>query len=945
MKLFHTVIFIFSIGLFNIPSTLFAQTNCDDNSNMAGIYPCNSVNLMSFMDLSTLGATSANDIWGWKSPNTNKEYAIIGLRNGYAFVDVTDPVNPVKIGNLPTHSDDSTWGDIKVNDNYAYLVSEAIGHHIQVFHLFQLDNVNNPPVIFDDTNYSIITIGNGKAHNIVMDEESDFAYTVGTNGGNSLCSAGLAAHDISDPTNPSFAGCFSADGYSHDAMCFIYRGEDTEHIGKQICIGFNEDAYTIVDMTNKNAPIQLSSSSYAGVSYTHQGWVTDDHKYLLLNDETDEQGSGVNTSTYIFDLSDLDNPFYMYTHLGTSSAIDHNLYVKGSYAYQTNYAAGLRILDLTNIGTTNGITEVAYFDFYPANNNASFVSVWSNYPYFKSGNILISDFEQGLFVVQPQLPHFVMDFAEREGVQETCTETSVSYEIDLTAYAGFSNSVALSIDNNPPGTSVSFSNNNTNPDGNTIVTVSGVDGLATGNYHLLLTATATGSPMQKLALGLQKKTPQTLAAPNLVQPTDEAIVADSPTLEWTTASGNLKYELQVATDANFNNLIVDENDIATQNYQLSNLNADATYYWRTKITPPSCASSDWSAAFSFQVLNQTCTDFESTDVPLNISDEGTPTIVSTFNVSQSGIISDLNISINIEHTYTGDLEATLTSPNGTIVSLFNRPGVPASQYGCNQDNIIVTFDDMATNNSDSFEDECSNSGTAIAGDYQPIGNLSDFNGENMAGFWSLSIKDNFDADGGNLIAWSLNICSPDAVVLPVSLMSFHALAQTESILLSWQVANQFNNKGFEILRSTSPREGFKSIGWLDANNAQEKYEWEDKDVVANTTYYYQLQQEDHNGKTTPSATVQATITSQQTGFTLVPNPAKDQVRIKWTAPLGKENQMEISILTLDGKVVQRSTYMGINMSYPLSLTSLNSGVYLVKVQSEDGVEVRRLVRQ
>jgi hypothetical protein len=155
-----------------------------------------------------------------------------------------------------------------------------------------------------------------------------------------------------------------------------------------------------VDVTNKTTPAQLSRTGYIGSDYTHQGWITEDHAYFLLDDEGDETGFGHNTRTYIWDLADLDNPLLIDNYTASTAAIDHNLYIKGNYAFEANYRAGLRILDIHDIANGN-LFEEAYFDIYPGSDSASFNGAWSNYPYFDSGVIVVSGIEQGLYVLQP----------------------------------------------------------------------------------------------------------------------------------------------------------------------------------------------------------------------------------------------------------------------------------------------------------------------------------------------------------------------------------------------------------------------------------------------------------------------------------------------------------------------------------------------------------------
>ena len=362
---------------------------------MAGGYPCHNLDLLSFMPLSSIGGGSGNDIWGWTGCG-NREFALMGRTSGTSFVEITDPLNPVYLGNLPPHTSNSSWRDIKTYNDYAFIVSEAGGHGMQVFDLSQLCNVPSPPVTFNNTTHYN---GFGNAHNIVINEESGYAYGVGT----STCAGGLHMINIQNPLSPSNAGCFSGDGYTHDAQCVIYHGPDTEHDGKEICFNSNTDTLTIVDVTNKAAPLQLSRTGYSGSGYTHQGWLTEGQAYFLLGDEADETGNGHNTRSYIWDLANIDNPVLIGNHTATTAAIDHNMYVKGNQVFQSNYRAGLRILDISDVSNAN-LTEEAYFDIYPGSDSANFNGSWSNYPYFDSSVVVISGIEQGLFVVKEPPP-------------------------------------------------------------------------------------------------------------------------------------------------------------------------------------------------------------------------------------------------------------------------------------------------------------------------------------------------------------------------------------------------------------------------------------------------------------------------------------------------------------------------------------------------------------
>ncbi len=371
-----------------------AQTPCD--GGMAGPYPCDGLTLQSFIPLSTFDASSGNDSWGWTDPNSGKEYAIMGVNNGTVFIDISDPINPIYLGKLPSHNNRSSlWHDVKTYNNHAFIVSEASGHGMQVFDLTKLRNVTNPPEIFStDARYG----GFGSAHNIVINEDTGYAYVVGTSR-NGPSKGGPWFINIQDPTNPVLEGVHDDELYTHDAQVVTYNGPDNDYTGKEIFIGSNEDEVLIMDVTDKLNPIKISTITYDNRDYTHQGWFTEDQRYFILGDELDEQEFGFNTKTVIFDFEDLDNPVFHFNYFGPTAAIDHNGYVKGNRFYLANYGAGMRVIKIDDIANKN-MQEVDYFDTYPDSNNASFAGVWNVYPYFESGNILVSGYDGGFYLVK-----------------------------------------------------------------------------------------------------------------------------------------------------------------------------------------------------------------------------------------------------------------------------------------------------------------------------------------------------------------------------------------------------------------------------------------------------------------------------------------------------------------------------------------------------------------
>ena len=398
-----------------VPGELSADPMpCQDGR--AGAFGCSNVDMVSRVPVDGFpGSSRGNDIWGWTDAATGVEYALVGLDDGTGFVSLADPERPAVLGKLPTTTEASTWRDIKTYADHAYIGSEAPGHGVQVFDLSRLRGLAADPArVFDaDALYT----GVGSSHNVVIDEQSGFLYAVGAvSVGDALpaaCDAkGFHAIDIREPQSPTFAGCFSdaaqetgprTPGYTHDAQCLVYDGPDADYRGRQVCLAANEDVLTLFDVEDKSDVKLIAIAAYPGEAYSHQVWLSEDQRYAFLNDELDEMNGNVPTQrTLVFDLMDLDNPEFDFAWDSGLPVIDHNLYVKDGYLFQSNYMSGLRIVDAARV--SEGIlSEAAFFDTFPQGEKVGFGGQWSNFPYFQSGLVVANDGKNGLFVLRPTL--------------------------------------------------------------------------------------------------------------------------------------------------------------------------------------------------------------------------------------------------------------------------------------------------------------------------------------------------------------------------------------------------------------------------------------------------------------------------------------------------------------------------------------------------------------
>lgn len=346
----------------------------------------------------------------------------------------------------------SSWQDVKVYDHYAYIVSEQDWFGMLVFDLHELRGVTTPQT-FAPTKH-VTEFRN--AHNLFIHEETGFAYVIGNTApdGAEPNFGGLLIYNLDDPANPAQIADYETDGYFHDVVCVNYHGPDADYQDHEICFASNSgsrrntdssspyygqtfyyddntetyrsdwvydgtylnwegggqtlwptpsDRYsrlTALDVTDKNNILHLSDDQHPDSTYVHQSWPSEDHHYLFVNDELEEQAFGYRTRSYTYDLTDLDAIEHVATYKAPNLAIDHNEYVKGRLLFQSNYDSGLRILDASD---PLNLVEVGYFDSQPATDHPHFAGTWSNYPYFESGIVAFSDMYSGLLLVRPYI--------------------------------------------------------------------------------------------------------------------------------------------------------------------------------------------------------------------------------------------------------------------------------------------------------------------------------------------------------------------------------------------------------------------------------------------------------------------------------------------------------------------------------------------------------------
>lgn len=572
--------------LYNIPCT----------DGFADVYPCHNVDLLAHLPYSIIGGKANNDSWGWRDPIDGNEYALIGAKDGVIFLDISVPISPIYLGKLPTHGTTSSWRDMKVYQDHLFIVADYNPDHgMQVFDLRTLRTItrsSTPQVFQESAHYA----GFEEAHNIAINEESGFAYVVGSD----TCNGGLHMIDIRSPTAPVGVGCYLEDGYIHDTACLLYQGPDERYQGRELCLNSSVTEMTIVDVTTKANPIRVASYSNAEHRYIHQGWLTTDHRYFVMNDEMDELRNGQNTRTYLLNIETVDAPYLTGVYSAQLPSIDHNLYISDTYIYEANYTTGLRVLDGKDLALGT-LTEVASFDTFPEHDSVAFEGAWTAYPYFRDGTVVVSTIESGVFILRPKLTPDVLIGTIDDTIQicrPGLPSKPFSSTITISARNGYSQTATLDVvtefvhaaaptgSTDPIAPAVTISPSTVDMQGQQQVTgtlTADVQSMSTGAYAMKITASADNAVVldsRDVALHIADEKAAMGSVDVIPAPLSERAAF---TLTWAAVSTATSYQIEVATDEDFtdklHNEVTGESSLALDIY----LGLNQRYFWR--VTP------------------------------------------------------------------------------------------------------------------------------------------------------------------------------------------------------------------------------------------------------------------------------------------------------------------------------------------------------------------------
>lgn len=394
-----------------ITDKLAAPTAC--TAGFAGTFPCHNIDFVAQVQLQDFPGSpiSLSNLWGFVDLDDNREYAVVGHRNGTAVYDVTVPATPVLVGNVAGNS--SLWREVKVyqvldpntgtHRAYAYVTTEAAGSGLQIIDLSNLPNsVSLAGTLAEFGSSHTVYISNvDYASMAALPGREAFLVIAGAN----VAGGAYRVYSLANPVAPTLVTPPPAGtGYMHDSTSMIIADSRTTqcaagHNPCEVLVDFNELSIDLWDVTDKNAPVKLSATTYPTASYVHSGWPTENNQFIVVHDELDELRRSINTHIYTLDVRNLTAPTLVTSYIGPLTATDHNGYTRGDRYYVSHYKRGLVIFDLT---APLALTEIGSFDTYlsPSANSAGTDGAWGVYPFLPSGTILVSDIENGLFLLK-----------------------------------------------------------------------------------------------------------------------------------------------------------------------------------------------------------------------------------------------------------------------------------------------------------------------------------------------------------------------------------------------------------------------------------------------------------------------------------------------------------------------------------------------------------------
>lgn len=512
-----------------------------------------------------------------------------------------------------------------------------------------------------------------------------------------------------------------------------------------------------------------------------------------------------------------------------------------------------------------------------------------------------------------------------------------------------SGNVNLSAINIPAGANVNFSSNPINTNGIFTMTVSNLSNVIPGEYSIGVVG-SNGLDSETRYVNLKILSNQFNSVTTTYPINGQTGLSTTLNLTWEEDINAENYMLEIATDFNFNSIIESQSTVNT-NYTATNLASETVYYWRVKPSNRCGTSTNYSVS-SFQTGILNCQNqFIGTD----FSDASIGSVANSLasvpvTVSGGFVIGDINVTLNLTHTWVQDMTIYLDGPasiGSPRITLFEEP--------CGgEDDIDAILDDSG------LDLECGiNPAPAISGIIKPLQLLSNLNNLPADGIWKLQVVDNYNGDGGSINSFSLNFCSLSTITNNLNFENNGIVTTTSSnkVILNTEInastpSQSDNNQTYTLTETPILGLLTKNGTALTIGNTFTQSDINEGRISYSNSQFEPGQDSfkadilNSSSGWLPNNTVIITIENSLSisenlmeFVRIYPNPTQNYITIQLTNEIVGETKMDL--FDVQGrKIISKNTFQN---TEELNLSSLTGGIYFLSIQNKNHKIIKKII--
>jgi len=714
-------------------------------------------------------------------------------------------------------------------------------------------------------------------------------------------------------------------------------------------------SWPAVDVTNRIFP-RLSTILANGFNAAEQlPTYTRDLTFRLTARDNKPDGGGVGWADVAFKAVEVAGPFLVVSPNTASTIWRVGELIEVKWEVANTNAAPVNCQKVNiRLSTNTGLDYPIMLAENTENDGSQYVLVPNNLTSLarvriEAADNVFFDLSNANFKIQaPVQPSLTLGLSIDASI--VCLPDNFSTVINTASVLGYNTPVVLDLLGNlPPGATASFSTTNLNPGESSTLSIDLQSVAVEGNFTFTVRAISGSDTLLRPVTLLLRRNDFTGFA--LQTPVDGVTnQALAQTLYWGKGIDADNYDVQFSDSPAFTTILASVSATSLDSMKINFLlEKGKAYFWRVRPRNE-CGVHEWSEPFFFSTFAENCLSFTANDLPKNISANGTPTVESKINVLQGGTLSDLVIS-NIEgyHEYFKDLEAHLISPQGTEVLLWK------DRCGNFNGGFNLGLSDAAPG---TFSCPPPNNGMI----HRPQNPLAPIIGQNSTGTWTLRIKDKLSTAGGTLSNFKLQFCQSislqppflvNNVVMPLPIGTNRVI--TPDFLLVEDPNNTHAQIIFTVM--TVPQRGIITKDGFGELKPGDQFTQADIDGGSIRFFDYGISTDpdgfrfvvtDNEGGFfgTPMFVAQPlvgtqNIDSKEIDFSIFPNPAGSSVWVAFGQAL--ESEARVSLFNLAGQLVRSETIATGQERLQIELANFAKGIYAVRVESETGAGVRKLI--